>query len=73
MILGRAEVLGAVRVAKLLDRARDPRTPLPEATTAEVKAKDTARRLRNGRGICYDGKPVLEKEDGHDGPGVPRL
>lgn len=64
-LLSRAEVLGAVRVAKLLDRARHPDTPAPEAGTAEVMARRAAARLPNGRAIRYDGKPVLEG-DGHD-------
>lgn len=69
-LLSRAQVLGAVRVAKLLDRARHPDTPAPEAGTAELMARRAAARLPNGPAITYDGRLVLDREgDGHDEAG----
>jgi hypothetical protein len=65
-VLTRADVLLAIRVGKLLDKATDPGATVQEAASYEAMARMFAR--RHPGALIYDGKPVLE-EDGHDEAG----
>lgn len=57
--LTRAEIMGAVRIRKLLDKAASvPGTP--EAGAYAERARTLAAKHPRGHDIIYKGKPVLE-------------
>lgn len=64
-MLGRAEIIRAVRILKLLEQA-DSETG-PAAGTFRAKALAMARGYPRGRAILYNGKPLLgdSDDDGH--------
>jgi hypothetical protein len=58
-LLTRAEILGAAKIARLLDQAQ---ADTPEAGLFKAKALQLTRKHPRGRHIYYDGQPVLPRE-----------
>jgi hypothetical protein len=60
-VLGRDEIIRAIRIRKLLEQAAAE--PGPAAATFRAKALAMARTHPRGRAIMYGGKPLLGDGD----------
>jgi hypothetical protein len=60
-VLGRREIIAAIRIRKLLEQADSE--PGPASATFRAKALDLARNHPRGAAIMYRGKPLLGDDD----------